>query len=107
VAHLLDLQAEGDVVVHRHVGPQGVGLEHQVQPALAGLGVVGVVGVDHLHAVDGHDAVLGLLQAGDHTQRGGLAAAGGAQQGHEVAVLNGEVDVAQNVVAAIEFINIF
>ena len=37
MAHLLDFQAEGDVVVHRHVGPQGVGLEHQVQPALAGM----------------------------------------------------------------------
>ena len=106
LAHLLDLQAEGDVVVDRHVGPQGVGLEHQIQPPLAGLGVIGVIRVDHLHAVNGHGAVLGLFQSGNHTQRGGLAAAGGPQQGHEVAVLNGEVDVPQDVVAAVKFINV-
>ena len=105
LGHLLDLQAKGDVVIGGHVRPQGVGLEHQVQSTFAGLGIVGVVGVDHLHTVDGHDAVLGLLQSGDHPQRGGLAAAGGTQQRHEVAILDGEVDVPQDMVVTIELIN--
>ena len=105
LGQLLDLQAESDVLPHRHVGPQGVGLEHQVQPPLAGLGVVGQVRVDHLHAVDGHHAALGLLQTGDHAQGGGLAAAGGTQQGHEVAVLDDQIDVPQDVVVAVEFID--
>ena len=87
------------------MGPQGVGLEHQVQSALAGLGIIGVVSVDHLHAVDGHDAVLGLFQTGDHTQSGGLAAAGGPQQGHEVAILDSQIDVPQDMIASIKFIN--
>ncbi len=106
LVHFLDLQAESDVVVDRHVGPQGVGLEHQVQSALAGLGVIGIIRVDHLHAVNGHDAVLRLFQTGDHAKGGGLAAAGGPQQGHEVAVLNGEVDVPQDVVGTVKFINV-
>ena len=102
---LLDLQAEGDVLPHSHVGPEGVGLEHQVQPAFAGFCVIGQIRVDHLHAVDGHDAALWLFQAGDDAQRGGLAAAGRAQQGHEVAVLNDQVDVAQNVVIPIKLVD--
>ena len=87
------------------MGPQGVGLEHQVQSTLAGLGIVGQIRIDHLHAVNGHDAVLGLLQAGHHTKGGGLAAAGGAQQGHKVAVLNGQVQIPQDVIFAVVLVN--
>ena len=87
---------------HGHVRPEGVGLEHQVQSPLAGLGIIGQVRVDHFHAVDGHDAALGLFQARHHAQGGGLAAAGGSQQGHEVAILDHQVDVAQNMVVAVK-----
>ena len=42
---LADLQAEGHVLVHGHVGPQGVGLEHQVQIPLGRGRVVRLGGV--------------------------------------------------------------
>ena len=103
---LADTQAEGHVVEHGHVGPQGVRLEYQIQVALAGRGERSLRRVDDLLAVHQDNAVLGLFQAGDHAEGGGLAAAGGPQQGHEVAVLNGEVDVPQDVVAAVKFINV-
>ncbi len=85
--------------------PQRVGLEYQVQAALGRLLVERVVTVDNLAAVNGHVAVLRLFQAGDDTKRGRLAAAGGTQQGHEIAVLNDKVDITQDVVAAVEFVD--
>ena len=88
------------------MGPQGVGLEHQVQVPLAGRGVHGLRRIDNLLAVHVDEAILGLLQAGDNPEGGGLAAAGGAQQGHEVPVLNSEVQLFQNVVFPVEFIDI-
>ena len=102
---LLDLQAEGDVVVDRHVRPQRVGLEHQVQPALAGLQIEGLRGVDGRPAVDQHHATLRALQAGDHAQRGRLAAARRPQQRHEVAVLDGQRQILQHMVVAIVFVD--
>ena len=87
------------------MGPQGIGLEHQVQIPLGRRRVVRLGGVDDLLAVHIDEAILGLFQAGHHTQRGGLAAAGGAQQRHEVAVLDGQVQVFQHVVLAVEFID--
>ena len=105
VVFLADTQAEGHVVEHGHVGPQRVGLEHQIQVALAGRGERSFRRVDDLLAVHQDDAALGLFQTGDHAEGGGLAAAGGPQQGHEVAVLDGEVQILQNVVFAVIFIN--
>ena len=58
-----------------------------------------------LLAVHEDGAVLRLLQTGYNTQRGGFAAAGRTEQRHEVAVLDGEVNVLQDVVFAIVFIN--
>ena len=87
------------------MGPQGVRLEHQIQVALAGRGERSLRRVDDLLAVHQDDAVLGLFQAGDHAEGGGLAAAGGPQQGHEVAVLDDEVDVPQDMVGTVKFIN--
>ena len=89
------------------MGPQGVGLEHQVQAALAGFGIIGQIRIDHLHTVNGHNAVLGLLQTGDYAQRGGLTAAGGAQKGHEIAIFDGKVQIPQDMVITIKFVNMF
>ena len=79
---LLDGQAVGHVVEHRHVGEQGVVLEHGVH--------VPLVGLLALHPLPLHldDAGGGILKPGDHPQGGGLAAAGGPQQGEELPLLD-------------------
>ena len=105
--HLFDLQTECNVVVNGHVGPQSVALEYQIQVTLAGFHIVSIGSVDYLFAINGHNAVLGLLKAGYYAQSGGLAAAGGAQQSHKVAIFDYQVQVAQNVVIAEIFIDIF
>ena len=69
--------------MYKRQGPQRVGLEHQIQVALAGRGERSLRRIDDLLAVHQDNAVLGLFQAGDHAESGGLAAAGGPQQGHE------------------------
>ena len=106
LAHLFDLQTERDVLEHGHVRPQGVALEHQVQTAVFRLLIEGLVGVDDRTAVDGHGAMLRLFKAGDNAQGGGFAAAGRAEQRHKIAVLDREVDIAQNMVFTVEFINV-
>ena len=98
-------KAEGDVLAHGHVRPQSVRLENQVEVALARGSEVSLGSVYDLLAVHEDGAVLRLLQTGYNAQRGGLAAAGRTEQRHEVAVLDGEVNVLQDVVFAIVFIN--
>ena len=84
--HVAQLQAVGHVVEDVHVGEQRVALEHHCRVALVGGQLV-----DGLVAQVDFALVRGL-KAGDHAQRGGLAAAGGAQQGHELARLDVQVD---------------
>ena len=81
------LEAEADVVGHRHVGEQGVALEHGVDGPLVGRAEA------HLLAVDADGPRRREFQAGHHAQGGGLAAARRAEQGEELAVGDGEVDV--------------
>ena len=85
--HVLHAQAELDVLRHGLVRKQRVALEHHAEPAVARLEVV-----DHA-AVDPDLARGRILEAGDHAQRRGLAAAGGADEHDELAVLDREVDV--------------
>ena len=105
LGQLLNVQAEGDVLAHGHVRPQSVRLENQVEVALARGSEVSLGSVYDFLAVHEDGAVLRLLQTGYNAQRGGLAAAGRTEQRHEVAVLDGEVNVLQDVVFAIVFIN--
>ena len=63
------LQPVGDVVQHRHVREQRVLLEDGVDVALVRRGA------DRVDAADQDLALVGLLEAGDHPQRRGLAAA--------------------------------
>ncbi len=95
VGALADLQREGDVVEHGHVRPDRVGLEHHAQAALVGRHVhVPAVARGEQDAVtDGDAAAVRLLQAGDGAQRRGLAAARGAEQGEQLALLDLEADV--------------
>ena len=76
---LLAAQPEGDVLAHAQVREQGVALEDRIGGATIG-GEPGDV-----LAVDEHPARGGLLEAGDHAQRRGLAAAAGAEHGEEFA----------------------
>ena len=72
-------QPEGDVLEHRHVRIERVVLEHHrhVAPSRVEL-VDGLIADQDLAAVD-------LLEAGHHPQSGRLAAAGGADEDHELA----------------------
>ena len=84
---LLQLQGEGHVLIDGHVGVEGVVLEdHGDVPVLGGH-------VVHHLAVDGQLAAADLLQARDHPQGGGLAAAGGTDQNDELPVRDLQVEV--------------
>ena len=85
LSRLLHPQAEGDVLEHRHVREHGVVLEHHREAALARR-------AGRLTSRPPiSDAPGGLrLEAGDDAQQRGLAAAGRAEQGDELAVGDGE-----------------
>ena len=87
LGHLAQLQGEGHVLIHGHVGIQGVALEHHGDVPVLGLHVV------HPLAADEQVALGDVLQAGDHPQGGGLAAAGGAYQYDELLVRDLQVEV--------------
>ena len=95
LGQLAQLQGEGHVLVHRHVGVQGVALEHHGDVAVLGLHVV-----DQL-AADVQLTLADLLQAGHHAQGGGLAAAGGADQHDELLVGDVQVEVVDRRDAAV------
>ena len=80
-------QPELDVLAHGHVREQGVRLEHGVDRP--------PVRRRHTHLLtEDPQAPLGRqVEARDHAQGGGLAAARRPQQGEELPVVDGEVDV--------------
>ena len=81
-----DLQREAHVVGDGHVRVERVVLEHHRDVAVLG-GEVRDVAV-----ADADGARRDVLEAGEHAQRGGLAAAGGADEDEELAVLDVEVE---------------
>ena len=81
--HPAGLEAVGDVVAHGHVGEHGVVLEHHAHVALVGGDVV-----DHL-VVHADLAAFNGVEADDHAQQRGFAAAGRAQQREKFAGLDG------------------
>ena len=81
-----DAERERDVLAHRHVRVERVGLEHHGDAPL---------GRRHVGDVDAVDEDLPCgdhLEAGDHAQQRGLAAAGRPEQGAELALVDGEVE---------------
>ncbi|EAU48529.1 hypothetical protein R2601_03113 [Salipiger bermudensis HTCC2601] len=81
-----DAQPEGEVGAHLHMRIERVVLEHHRDAALARLERVD-------DALTDADLAGGyLLEPGDHPQRGGLGAARGPHQHHELAFLDIEVD---------------
>ena len=80
LGHLLVLEAVGDVLFHRHVGEQRIALEHHVNRTFIGRNPGHVLPVDE-------DAPLGRgLEACEHPQERGLAAAGAAKKGEDLAL---------------------
>jgi hypothetical protein len=80
-------QRELDVLAHRLVRVERVALEHHRD-----VPVLGLDAGDHL-AADAHRAVGGLVEPGDHAQRGGLPAAGRAEEHEELAIGHVEREV--------------
>ena len=83
---MAQLQSEGHVIINGHVGVQSVVLENH-----------GDIAVLRSHVVDQavadvQLAVGDVFQAGDHTQGGGLTAAGGADQDDEFLVLDVQIE---------------
>ena len=98
---LAQLQAEGHVVVHSHVGVQGVVLEHHGDIAVLGGDIIGE-GV-----ADVQLALADLFQAGDHPQGGGLTAARRPYQDDELLVLDLQIEVGDSGhTARVDFIDI-
>ena len=89
-------QAERQVLAHRHVRVERVGLEHHGDAALARRHVV-----DEL-AVDQKLAVRDRFQSRDHAQRRRLAAAGRADEDDELAVGDVEIDAADGRLTAVD-----
>ncbi len=85
--HARDLQGEAHVVGDGHVRIERVVLEHH--------GDVPVLGrqVRHVAVADADRSAVDVLQAREHAQRGGFAAAGGADEDEELAVLDGDVEL--------------
>ena len=85
------LQAEGEVLAHRHVRVERVGLEHHREAALGRRDLV------HRLAVDEDLAAGDLLEPGDHPQQRRLAAARRADEDDELAVLDVKVDAVDDL----------
>ena len=85
------LEGEGDVAAHAHVRIERVGLEHHGEPALRRADLGDVLAVDQ-DLAGGH-----VLEAGDQPQERRLAAARGADEDGELAVLDVEIDAVDDV----------
>jgi len=84
-------QAEGHVVANRHVRIERIRLKDHRHAALAGRQLV-----DPLSA-DPDFAAGDRLQTSDHAQQGRLAAARAAEEDDELAALDRQIDVVQNL----------
>ena len=85
------LEAEGEVLVDRHVRIERVGLEHHGDAALGRRHLV------HALAVDQQLAAGDRLEPGDHAQQRRLAAARGADEDGELAGIDVEVDAVDDL----------
>jgi len=90
-APLAARQAEADVLGDRQVREERVILEDHAHAAALGRHPRGAVGDDAV--ADPHLALVRGLEAGDEAQERRLAAAGGAEQRHELTALDAEVGV--------------
>ena len=87
-------QGIGDVLEHRHMRPDRIGLEHHAEaaPLRRHENARGRIADDFV--ADADPAAGILLKAGHHAQRRGLAAARRPQQRDELALADAQIDVA-------------
>ena len=85
------LQAEGHVVIDRHMRIQRIGLEHHGDAAVGG------IGGGHVVTADGDPAACHAFQPGDHPQKGGFAASRRADKHGELAGINLEIDTVDDL----------
>jgi hypothetical protein len=81
------------VLTNRHVRPQRIALEDQAHVATLGRNEHPAVDRVQYPIVDGYRTGRRLFETGDHPQRRGLAAAGGAEHAHEVTVVDRQIQV--------------
>jgi hypothetical protein len=95
VRRATELEREADVVAYAAPGQQGGVLKHEgLRGPTRGAGLLGG------EARDAELAARGREQAGDGAQQGRLAAAGGADERHELAAAQLEVDAVEREQAA-------
>ena len=87
------LQTKGDILLHRHVRKQRVGLEHHVDRTLIGSNVRQILSIQHNLA-----AGWGF-KTGQHAQQRGFATARCAQQSEDFTFINGQADIIHGVLA--------
>ena len=90
IGDLSQLQSERDVLLDRHVGPDGVALKDHGHLAPVRWNRTGRRGQNLSVHFDGAEG--GIDEAGNHPQGGGLAAAGWPEQRDEFAGLQFEID---------------
>jgi hypothetical protein len=84
------LQAEGQVLLHRHLRIERIGLEHHADAAVLGLFPGDVLALDE-------DLAFGdVEQAGNAVEQGRLAAAGRPEQHDELAIGDIEIERLQH-----------
>ena len=97
---LLLVEAKEDVLLHRHVGEESVGLKNNAEVAL-GRGQGSAV-----LAADANAAGGGSLQAGDDAQQGGFAAARGTEDADELPLFDLQGDVPQGGLLVKDLLNV-
>ena len=95
---LAALEAKAGVAPGIEVGEEGVVLKDHAHPAALGRQPAPLA--RHGPAANRNGTALGLLEASDQAQQGGLATARGAKQPHQLAGLELEIDVPQRPVPA-------
>ena len=98
----LDLRRVARLIAVAHVGGHGAPEQHGLLRHVADLVAQGLqVVVAHVHAVDQHLALAGVIEARHEIDKRRLAGAGGADERHRLALLGGEVDAFQHRLARI------
>ena len=90
-------QGQLHVLQHVELGNQVVLLEDEAQHLVADLRLLVVVHGGHVHAPQPVGAGGGYVQTADDVHGGGLARPGGAHDGHELPLVDGEVHPVQGV----------
>ena len=90
LAHLFDLQAEGNIVINIHMREKGIFLEYGIQLPLIGRQLCNILTVKN-------DFSLGRFkETSQNSEQCCFAAPGGSEQGHKLILLNIKIDIFQN-----------